>query len=1152
MILKFPDLDTLRLALTTGAVPPAVSQAAAIAGLDGTGPVWVDTPAPLPKAAQNDLRRLGVVGSKVLGGTPTPVRCWPQILPLVADADLLDRLDQTTILFELAGGERFARFVAEVLRLGNDRQFFRWLAGADGADRALLRVAGPPYYSLLRALDRAGADGPVAYRERASRVWVEVGWTHPLAERVKPPAGKLLLLRPPRQWTLLDDAPFRDAYEVIEFTLPAGHADWNEGKADAWVRVTPTLTAGGSTDGAELWVLRDDPVAELNRFVQNADDQLLHRLAFAVGERDGRKTVVLRVRPSKLPPPVLVLKGDAYKHYLKLPNLFLPAGTRLHPPLRRDRVRDLLAPDPDQLVWLAPSGERSFTPVTLPENAFRPLIDWVDYVLDHEQEALTAWVQAAQFDFEAFVCDEDAAKVKKPPPPPEKHKSERKRGDRGADEAAEALAAESADKPRKSADAAADDKAFAVARVEPSEAEKRRRALEEQFLALEGGMDAPGRQALWPELAAVNAAVANTDEAGVCWMNALWSRDDAPAAWEWEWFRIEASGVPAAPESGLPRGRSWATRASSASGADRDLTDNELEGLLKLSEPKTADLRALAAHLTWAGRRPAPRPLADRLNRVRAFLEEHERLLPVRALWLAWLHLARLAGGDVLALARARDRLLERLYHNGLRPEQDLPGFLRFAGQPTSQRFRDVRQWLTRLCALAREWVVENGSLASPPPPMGGYTDLVFAFGLARLGEHEAASDLLRRAAEELGHKGEPHSFLLQAFDYRVRQVLAGKPHGGPLPAEYLEYLEAMEKQEPRDPSRLQRYVADRMRNLSRIVEPDQELDPYRHWGSRTGDLEKALAELPDLADVQEVVRRVQGLWQGASKGEAGNEARAMILREALNQAPRVGEEFARELLDLLPATYDALPEPQDEENLRRQAEILERGLFTAGHFDRTEHIHPLTARFQKMLDTQTGRGEHALKAINAIAGKCFRSLRKLGFRDEIDRLLTRMAEVVLEGQDLHTLDPGRLTHGTEAMRTLLQVAGGWLYFGREQQAQPVMQAARAVLFREDLDPIKKAALACSYATAVGQASIEIAQKRLEELFTRLRGVRDGFTTKEYYTRSQFQVIEAVVLAVAGDDFALGADARRWLDDDEYLVRRRVHKDLRTLAAHAV
>ena len=60
MDLCFPDLDTLRLALTSGAVPPAVSVAPVRAGVADDGRVWVQTPAALPRGALADQRRLGV------------------------------------------------------------------------------------------------------------------------------------------------------------------------------------------------------------------------------------------------------------------------------------------------------------------------------------------------------------------------------------------------------------------------------------------------------------------------------------------------------------------------------------------------------------------------------------------------------------------------------------------------------------------------------------------------------------------------------------------------------------------------------------------------------------------------------------------------------------------------------------------------------------------------------------------------------------------------------------------------------------------------------------------------------------------------------------------------------------------------------------
>ena len=52
-----------------------------------------------------------------------------------------------------------------------------------------------------------------------------------------------------------------------------------------------------------------------------------------------------------------------------------------------------------------------------------------------------------------------------------------------------------------------------------------------------------------------------------------------------------------------------------------------------------------------------------------------------------------------------------------------------------------------------------------------------------------------------------------------------------------MEYLEHME--------RLFRYVVDRLRKHSRILEPDTEINPYRHWGARINEFERAWRSWP-------------------------------------------------------------------------------------------------------------------------------------------------------------------------------------------------------------------------------------------------------------------------------------------------------------------
>src|SRR5262249_23654944 len=152
------------------------------------------------------------------------------------------------------------------------------------------------------------------------------------------------------------------------------------------------------------------------------------------------------------------------------------------------------------------------------------------------------------------------------------------------------------------------------------------------------------------------------------------------------------------------------------------------------------------------------------------------------------------------------------------------------------------------------------------------YIDLLFAYALARLGEHDASNELRFRATEVLLEEPEPHKFLLKAFDHRIDEALHGRPTKGALPPQLMDDLDQV--------PRLERSAVDRMRSFSRILEPDTKLDPYRHWGARISDLDKALADLADVFDRQEVSDRVTELLKEVGKsasdetGEKENRAK--------------------------------------------------------------------------------------------------------------------------------------------------------------------------------------------------------------------------------------------------------------------------------------
>src|SRR5262249_13394408 len=361
---------------------------------------------------------------------------------------------------------------------------------------------------------------------------------------------------------------------------------------------------------------------------------------------------------------------------------------------------------------------------------------------------------------EPFVCKDD----QDPRPARDKEKKgprePRSRKDREAAEGADTpFTVEPAKKPKERQET---QPLPELPRATPSEQKLQLEALEKQFLKLEAGLDPRERQALWPQLAQLYAALETPSDAGLCWAHALWEDSPRAAQFAAAWVRAENKNRPAA------------------------LTGKDLDRLLAEKESLTGVRLVAASVVAAAGQEPPPADIVKRLRTIQEFLQKNEGPVPVRVVWLVALAMYKLSHGDLLALTRTRDRLLERLFKNGLSAEQDLPTFLRFAGARSSDRFRAFRDWLLPLPDPLRPWIRENPNKSidakSNSDETEGYASLILAFGLARLGEEQRARELETRAFDVLSDGDEVHRCLLEAFGYRIQQALEGKPATGPLP----------------------------------------------------------------------------------------------------------------------------------------------------------------------------------------------------------------------------------------------------------------------------------------------------------------------------------------------------------------------------------
>jgi cellulose synthase operon protein C len=68
-------------------------------------------------------------------------------------------------------------------------------------------------------------------------------------------------------------------------------------------------------------------------------------------------------------------------------------------------------------------------------------------------------------------------------------------------------------------------------------------------------------------------------------------------------------------------------------------------------------------------------------------------------------------------------------------------------------------------------------------------------------------------------------------------------------------------------------------------------------------------------------------------------------------------------------------------------------------------------------------------------------------------------------------------------------------------------------------------------------------------MFQRLVGIQVAGSTNAYYSLKPLMLVETAVRAVVSDEFALGPQARAWLDADELAVRRRIRDDLKAVLA---
>jgi hypothetical protein len=380
-----------------------------------------------------------------------------------------------------------------------------------------------------------------------------------------------------------------------------------------------------------------------------------------------------------------------------------------------------------------------------------------------------------------------------------------------------------------------------------------------------------------------------------------------------------------------------------------------------------------------------------------------------------------------------------------------------------------------------------------------------------------------------------------------VQSALAGRLQVSSLPEDWLSELQS---EKNKDSKTIVEYAILRMREQSRVLDPIEKVNPYANYSKHSEPFRKLVAELPGKRP-EELGRAVTALWAQTTTNKTTPEDRFALLHEALPLAARVGETLAVELLSKVPEVLDSITPTTMAGNDwgRKSAFVFERALFLAAHFGRADLMAKLTDSFLDKVRTQ--QNENKYEMVSAVVSQGLRGMKKLGMADAALALLSALQNAILPDQSILKLRENTIARPklwAEALRASLHIAGGWCGVGRPDLAEPVFMQARAELLPPaptKFDVIPLVNLIRAYVSALGQSTAAEGLPRLLDLFTKLNPatVPVTFTTARFFSRHHLNLAEDVVFALTGDDYALSDSGRYWRDEEERVVRERIHRD---------
>ena len=1025
-----------------------------------------------------------------------------------------DSLLERPLLFELPV-ERLTLFIAELHRLRS-----HFAAVCIHGSNAYIQVPHAPQYFALSARDDAAIR---IYTKHDSTTWVELGYRIAESNSFIASDNRLSLLRAAAEPILLSATDWHTERELYPLVPSTDSAQWRDAHFPQIIRQVLRLRRSSLATGAEqLWIFH----GTRDRFqlrMQTEDQAFFAQFELAQLSTASDFRAIFRQLPGRA--GSLVAPHAAYVRHATLPHLYIPVGYALHPQIPAHHLALALGLNAGHIAWLELQEADRFVLHTMPTNLFAPYETQMQPICPSVAVLKPIMLSAELFDALPFQLEVEQKLKPERAVPKTRHKQTNHPKDGGFRSWVSRLKGhifgESQTSQKPSRDPFATEQPEPIAKIpRTSIAEQRlsrtatdipREKLEHTILhELHLKSDAEAAQ-LWQQLAQVYEQREGPRDAFICWVNA----------------------VAAAPASALPEWYEQLLKCASALPFSDPHSSNPAGTSHKINLCRVG-MCAVLNEVCGTG---VHKFIGDDRQLLREVLAL-ESQLPVQLLWLFQKALAERAGGDPLALARLRDRIVDRLNATGLALDIDAPACVRFHGIVGRDRFTEARNWLQRIREPMQKWLLKHGGerhlqragLEARISTTIAFTDCMIAWGSSKLGDRQTAQDLMKHAEQTLDAEAMSDDEravqlrILGLFQERIRWANEGRTSL------------AMPEPVPQALDELGNYTIAKLRSASRILDPTGASNPY-------GDAHFTwVLGLDDLAD--RLTRWLKNPQPVAVRGflaDVAAEPTARILPRVVlalaSRGDQLDAEAALYVLTLIPSAMELFPEMlrtvpglnTDERAplIRLTVQLLRDASRLAMQFRLREPLKTLANAMTSAAEPDSV----ACVALLRSGSEFFRALCDLDLKPALSLLMK-------------TLERSR-TRMADSATDSLTLASGWLLLGNEERGMRLLNDARDRLFlANSTNERERTNLALAYVRALGHTPHRLAAGRLEELFHRLGRVYLAGATSRNFALKPLELIDAAVSTIVSGEFNLGTLARNWLDEQEQRIRKRIARDL--------